>query len=320
VNNINFPVLYSPFPSAINQHCDAAYQRTLDWVRSFNFVADESLYQSLLAAKFDVLTARVYPYASLEDLEIFTDMMIWNFFVDDQFEKAGMSKQLKILEPWHARLVEIMKKNAELSDIDTPAVRAWGDIMQKLHRLPYVTSEWVLRFTKNMENYFQGIRWEALNNSQGITPDVATFIKIRTFTSAVYPFIDLILIMDRIALPPEVLKHPIVKRLELATNNVVAWSNEIFSFDKETRAGNNFNLVTVLQQEYQISLQEAFDRAAELHNAEVELFINLSAQLPSFGTEIDANLERYLLGLRSWIRGNVDWSVQTGRYYINQAA
>jgi 5-epi-alpha-selinene synthase len=314
MNNIKFPVLYCPFPSAINQHCDAAYQRTLNWVRSFNLVTDESVYRSLLKGKFDVLAARAYPYASLKDLEIFINFTFWVFVVDDEFEKAGLSKQLEILESSHARLVEIMKKEAELTDIDTPAVRALADIIQKLCHLPYVTSEWVLRFTKNIEDYFQGTRWEAWNNSQGITPDIATFMKIRTFASAIYCFLDLILIMDRIALPPEVIQHPIVKRLELTTNNIVAWSNDIFSCEKETRAGNNLNLVTVLQQEYQISLQEAFDRAAELHNAEVQLFIDLSAQLPSFGTEIDTNLERYLLGLRSWIRGNLDWSVETGRY------
>ncbi len=314
MNNIKFPVLYCPFPSAINQHCDAAYQRTLNWVRSFNLVTDESVYRSLLTVKFDVLAAHAYPYASLEDLEIFINFTFWVFVVDDEFEKAGLSKQLEILESSHARLVEIMKKEAELTDIDTPAVRALADIIQKLCHLPYVTSEWVLRFTKNIEDYFQGTRWEARNNSQGITPDIATFMKIRTFASAIYCFLDLILIMNRIALPPEVIQHPIVKRLELATNNIVAWSNDIFSCEKETKAGINLNLVTVLRQEYQISLQEAFDRAAELHNAEVQLFIDLSAQLPSFGTEIDANLERYLLGLRSWIRGTLDWSVKTGRY------
>lgn len=314
MNNIKFPVLYCPFPSVINQHCETVCQHTLNWARSFNLVTDESVYQSLLKAKFDILTARTYPNASLEYLKIFNDFMVWSFLIDDLFEKAGIKKQPEILESWHAQLVEIMKNEVKLTDINMPAVQAWGNIMQKLHHLPYATSEWVLYFTKNMKDTFQGIRWEALNNSQRMIPDVTTFMKIRTFTSGMYPFIDLILIMDRIPLPLEIIEHPIVKRLALATNNIVSWSNDIFSFEKETRAGNNCNLVTVLRQEYQISLQEAFDRTAELHNAEVQLFINLSAQLPSFGTEIDTNLEHYLLGLRSWIRGNLDWSIETGRY------
>jgi len=321
VNNIKFPVLYCPFhPAAINPHYDAAYQHTLNWMRSFNFATDKFVYQGLLAGKFHVLIARAYPYISFEDLKIITNFVFWHFFIDDQFEKPGISKQLEILELLKARLVEIMKKDAELTEIDPPTVRALGDFMQKLYHHPYATSELVLRFTKDMEDYFQATYWEALNNLQGITLDVATFMKIRSFTVAVYPYLDLMLITDQIALPPEVVKHPIVKRLELATVNIMAWSNDIFSFEKEIKAGNNLNLVTVVQKEYQISLQEAFDHAAELHNTEVQLFIDLSAQLPSFGTEIDANLERYLLSLRFWIRANLDWSTETGRYKINQAA
>lgn len=321
MNNIKFPVLYCPFHTAINPHCDAGYQHTLNWMHSFNFATDKSVYQTLLVGKFHVLVARAYPYASLEDMEIITDLMFWNFFIDDQFEKAGISKQPEILEPLKTRLVEVIKKDAELTDIDTPTVRAWGDFMQRLHHHPSATSECVLRFTKHIEGYFQAIYGEALNNSQGIILDVATFMKIRSFTIAAYPYMDLILMTDQIVLPPEVFKHPIVKRLELATINIIAWSNDLFSFNKERKVGhNNFNLVTVLQQEYQTSLQQAFDHAADLHNTEVQLFIDLSAQVPSFGTEIDANLERYLLGLRFWIRANLDWSAETGRYKINQAA
>lgn len=320
MNNIKFPILYCPFDSAaINPHCNAAYQHTLDWMRSFNFATDKSAYQSLLVGKLHILAARAYPHASFEDMKIITNFIFWNFVIDDQFEDAGISKQLEILEPLRARLVEIMKKDAELTNIDTPTVRAWKDIMQKLHHHPSATSECVLRFTKNMEDYFQAVCWEALNNSQGTTLNVATFIKIRSFTVAVYPCISLILIANQITFPPEVVKHPIMKRLELATINIIAWANDIFSFDKETKAGSNLNLVTVLKQEYQISLQEAFDHAAKLHNTEVRLFIELSAHLPSFGSEIDANIDSYLLGLRFWIRANLDWSVETGRYKINQA-
>ena len=290
-------------------------------MHSFNFAVDKSVYQTLLVGKFHDLVARAYPYASLEDMEIITDLMFWNFFIDDQFEKAGVSKQPEILEPLKARLVEVIKKDAELTDIDTPTVRAWGDFMQRLHHHPSATSECVFRFTKNIEGYFQAIYGEALNNSQGIILDVVTFMKTRASTIAAYPYIDLILMTDQIALPPEVFEHPIVKRLELATINIIAWSNDLFSFNKEMKAGhNNFNLVTVLQQEYQVSLQQAFDHAAELHNTEVQLFIDLLAQVPSFGTKIDGNLERYLLGLRFWIRANLDWSAGTERYKINQAA
>ena len=128
------------------------------------------------------------------------------------------------------------------------------------------------------------------------------------------------LIVNRIALPPAVISHPVVQRLELAVNNVIARSNDIFSAAKEMREGNTHNLVRLLQHYHQIPFQEAVKRTASLHDAQVQTFIELSTQLPSFGAEIDANLQRYLSALRSGMRGHLDWFVETGRYRNNQAA
>lgn len=318
--NIKLPALYCPFPSAINQYASAAYQHNLDWLRFFNIVIDESTFPSCRALKATSdLVARTYPTISLEALEVITDLLVWYLIFDDQFEKAGTSKQPELLEPEHARLVDVMK-GAFLTDDDTPAALTLGDILQRLHQLPHGTSELVLRFTKNLEDFLQGVRWEALNHSQGITPDLTSYMKMRVFTSGVYPCFDLILIAEQISLPPEVISHPIVKRLDLAANHVISWVNDILSVKKEIREGNTHNLVLVLQHEYQLSLQEAVERAASLHNAEVQTFIELSAQLPSFGAEIDGELQRYLSGMRFWMRGCLDWSLESERYQISQAA
>lgn len=122
------------------------------------------------------------------------------------------------------------------------------------------------------------------------------------------------MIGNQIDLPLEILEHPIVQRLNLAANNAVAWANDIFSYEMEIREGITHNLVLVLQHEYQIPLQDAFDRAAKYHEAEMRTFIELSAQLPSFESEINVNLQHYLSGLRSWMRGSIDWYQESLRY------
>lgn len=314
--DIKLPTLYCPFPSTINQYASAAYHHNLDWLRSFNIVIDESASPNWRELKFSDLVARTYPTISLEALEIIADFMVWYFIFDDEFEKAGISKQPELLESEHARLVDIMN-GASLRDDDTPAVVTLRDIFQRLHQLPHGTSELILRFAKNLEDFLQGVRWEALNHSQGITPVLADYMKMRVFTSGVYPCFDLILIAEQIALPPEVIFHPIVKRLDRAANHVSSWANDILSVNKEIREGKTHNLVLVLQQEYQIPLKEAVKRAVELHDAEVQTFIELSAHPPSFGVEVDVNLQRYLSGLRSWMRGCLDWYLESGRYRNN---
>jgi 5-epi-alpha-selinene synthase len=321
VNNIKLPVLYCPFPSAINQHCEAVEPHSIEWLRSFNLVKDESAYKILRAIKLGVLMARAYPTVSLEALKILSDYTFWLVIADDQFEKVGISKQSELLEPVHAQLVDILKgRGASLTDADSPLTLAFRDIWQRLYQLLNGKSQLMFSFAKNMEDYFQGVCWEAMNNTQGITPDLATYIKIRTFTIAAYNCFSLIQITDGIALPPEVIEHPVLKLLELAVNNVAIYINDIFSVAKEMREGNLHNLVLILQHSYQVSLQEAINRAAELHDAEVRNFIELAAQLPSFGAEIDANLQRYILNLRFWMRGHVDWYQVTERYRSNQAS
>jgi 5-epi-alpha-selinene synthase len=97
-------------------------------------------------------------------------------------------------------------------------------------------------------------------------------------------------------------------------NNVVCWSNDIISLDKEMKRGDVHNLVLALRCEHQLVLQEAIDHAGELHDAEVRAFIDLEPRLPSFGAAVDAELARYVVILRSWMRGNLDWSHASGRY------
>ena len=74
MNHIKLPTLYCPFPSGINPHFDKTVnQHTLDWVRSFNLVTDESVYQSWRVQQIPTFAARFYPNASLKALEILCD-------------------------------------------------------------------------------------------------------------------------------------------------------------------------------------------------------------------------------------------------------
>ena len=312
MSNIKLPVLYAPFPSAINQHCEAAYQHTFEWVRSFNLL-EGLAFQNFFAANWHILTARAYSNVSLKTLELFNDFFYWGTIFDDAFEKTEINKKLKILEPEPTRLLDILN-GAELTELDTPIALAWQDIVQRLHQFPYVTSEWRLTFVKNMENYFQAVRWEAVNQSQGIMPDIATYIKMRPLFFGITPFLDIILIGDGISLPPEAIECSVVKQMLLAAIYAITWENDIFSFKRERKEGNVHNLVLILQHKHQIPLEKALEQVVEIHDAHVRNFIELSAQLPSFGAKVDGNLQRYVLALRFWIRGHLDWLIESLRY------
>lgn len=141
-----------------------------------------------------------------------------------------------------------------------------------------------------------------------------TFIKIRALTAGGYPCFDAIEIAEEIDLPLEVRQDPTLQRLERLANNILAWTNDIMSLHKDLQHGNVHNLVIILQQERQLGFQEAMDCAAELHDASMRSFVAWEQSLPSFGAAVDIGLQRYLSGLHSWMRGNLDWYRESGRY------
>lgn len=311
--NIKYPALYCPFPSGVNPHYETAYQHSLEWVRSFNLVTDESVYQRWRDLDLSGWAVCCCPQVSLEALKIISDFTVFFWLFDDECESATLSW----LTSEHARLIDILK-GAKLTDSDTLFAHALQNIRQRL--LPFWTSEWMLGYTEEIERHFKGVFWEALNNSQKITPDLATYREIRSLTSGMGSLFRLTLFAERIDLPTEIIKHTLVNQMEEVASLAIGWANDILSLEKEIMSGQRNNLVQILQHEYQIPLDEAIERAASLHDAEVRTFIELSAQLPSFGAEIDANLQRYILGLQSCMRGNIDWSLTARRYRLPQAA
>jgi 5-epi-alpha-selinene synthase len=98
------------------------------------------------------------------------------------------------------------------------------------------------------------------------------------------------------------------------TNNVISWANDIVSLEKERRQGDVHNLAIILSHERNLSLQAAVNQVGALHDDEVGAFIALARRLPSFTPTIDADLQRYVSGMRFWMRANLDWSLDAVRY------
>ncbi|MBC6417959.1 MAG: hypothetical protein GDA44_03780 [Prochloron sp. SP5CPC1] len=317
MQNIKIPPLYCPFPGAIHQNVATAQEQTNKWVRRFHLLPDELAYRRFRAAQFPRMSARTRPHASPEIFAIITNFYTWLFILDDYCEDLGINKHPELLPALHSRSLAILR-GEKPTHRDAPLVQALADIRRRVE--PHASSGWMDRFTSNMEDYLQALVWQAANHTQGITPDLATYLKMRSFLSAVYPSFDFIEIevSKDMELPNQVRANKTVQKLKLIANNVVSWSNDIIGLEKEMELGDVHNLVLVLQREHQLTLQEAINRAAELCNEEVRKFMDLESRLPSFGPVTDPKLQHYVLGLRSWMRGWIDWALETERYQPNQ--
>lgn len=307
-----FPKLYCPFPCMINEHAEAVNNHTLNWVKKFGLVPDEDNYERLRKSKFGRLAARAYPNAQFEELKIVSDWNTWLFIRDDQCDESGLGKDPIRLSGVHAEFLEVLQGRVP-EKYDPALAHALYDIRRRL--LCKASSAWMSRFVYSVIEYFESSVWEAINRADERIPDTETYILMRPYTGGLYTDIELIDITENIYLPLHVRKNEVLQRLTLITNNVVCWSNDIISYAKESRHQDVHNLVATLLPS-QASLQKAIDMATEMTNAEIKAFIELQHQIPRFSPDIDADIQRYVAILRSWMRGNLDWAYESGRYVV----
>jgi 5-epi-alpha-selinene synthase len=311
MEKLSLPDLYCPFPSQINKYADVLEDYSLEWLYQFDLLANESAYRRFSKSKFFLLAAGTYPYCELEDLKIISDWNSWLFIWDDQCDMSDLGKQPEALNVYHKRFLEVFSGD-ELTSKDIALSHALKDIRQRI--LQKGSAKWFDYFFRCFQDYFEGCIMQAEYRAKEIVPTVDTYIMIRNLCSAVDSCLALIELSYEMKVLDSLREHQILKQLNVKSNNIISWCNDIFSAPREIGSGDVHNLVFVLHNQQQINLEKAMILAAEMHDQKVKELINLELSIPSFGEKIDQEMAQYISGLHSWIRGNLDWYFQSDRY------
>jgi hypothetical protein len=311
MERILLPAIYCPFPPAINPLVEEVHKHSLEWVKRTGLIQKEVALQRFAAARFAWIAARAHPEATLDDLNLAADWQVWLFMFDDQFDDGAIGKEPERMSPILNDLLAMVMQPPLVAP-ERPVANALYDFWK---RACSCTSRfWQARFTSHLADYFASYSWEALNRQANTIPSVKTYITNRRNSGSLATVFDLIDITQHVELPPHVYGSPEVQTLLRTASNVVCWVNDLFSFPKERARGELNNLVLVVQNAHCCSLPEAVKRVNDMITEEVRLFIETERNLPSYSPEIDEGLQRYLVDVRAWMRGNLDWSQETPRY------
>jgi len=293
----------------LNPHADSAIAHLDRWVAEQRLVVRPQSRDRFAQADFGWFAAVTYPTADAETLALVADWFAWLFLLDDQLDDGLLGR-----DP--VRTAEFM---AEMFGVLTglPAGRGAPTIITALADLwrrsgDSASDTWRRRFVDHVIAGGLAARWEAENRVAGMIPSVASYIDKRPHTGAVYVCMDLIELAERIDLPAEVYdSEPFAAALRAACD-VVGWVNDLYSLDKETSMGEYHNLVTVTACESSLDLESAAEAATDRTSDRVLDFLTLErAAIEAWPT---ADVRAYLDGMRSWMRGNLDWSATTRRY------
>lgn len=300
VKSIPFPLRLNPYIRFVSAESDAFI------IEYANF--SEKQRNRFIGLNAGLLCGMCYAECGPEQLRVCCDFMSFLFNLDDwsdEFDTAGT----KGLE--EAVMNTLYHPDTYVSDtVAARTARSWWTRMLKT-----VGPRCRQRFVETLGFYFKAILQQAADRSSKSIPDLETYISLRRDTSGCKTGFALIEYAAGIDLPNEVVDHPIIQSLLDATNDCVSWANDILSYNREQSRGDTHNLVPVIMQTVGIDRQAAIDYAGDLCNKSVAHFLEGKAALPSWGKEVDVQVEQYVQGLEDWIIANAEWSFMTERYF-----
>lgn len=304
--------LFCPFPSAIHPNTDTTHTQTLEWLVRQGLLAPGDTSSRLVSEQYTWLAGRMFPTASEERLQLISDFTSWLFFHDDLCDEGASSADPAAMAAHFDRALALWRGVTD-PDPDRPIERGLVDLRARFELLA-PDDTWILRYTTRLEEYFEGCLWEVVNRSEQRTPPLQEYVSLRPFTGAVWMYLELLELIMGQRLPFVLRSHLEIHRLRQSTSNLVAWHNDLYSLAKELASGDTHNLVLVLQQEQQLPLPLALERAIEKSNAEVRWFQSVAGSLPRRSGRLGELSDGYVRALELFIRGALDWAQEAQRY------
>ncbi|KAJ7706896.1 isoprenoid synthase domain-containing protein, partial [Mycena rosella] len=320
------PDLFShcPFPLTYHPNGDVVAQESVDWLDTSCSELSPKQRKALRGLKAGELTAYCYYTAPPERLRVISDFMNYLFHLDN-ISDGMMTRDTEVLSDsvmnalWFChsyRPTSAVNKKQPSDELN--AGKLARDFWARC--IPDAGPGTQARFKETLGLFFEAVNIQTAMRDTGVIPDLESYIALRRDTSGCKPCWALIEYALDIDLPNFVVEDPVIAALNQSTNDLVTWSNDIFSYNVEQSRGDTHNMIIILTKYHGHTLQTAVDYVGDLCRSMIETFQRDRASVPSWGPEIDAMVTRYVQGLEAWIVGSLHWSFMTERYFGKSAA
>ncbi|KAJ7029378.1 terpenoid synthase [Mycena alexandri] len=312
-------VSHCPFPLVYHPNGDAVAQESVDWLDTSCPDLSVKQRKALRGLKAGELTAYCYHTTQPERLRVISDFMNYLFHLDN-ISDGMMTRDTEVLSDsvmnalWFSQSYRPTNGRGKKQPLDElNAGKLARDFWARC--IPDAGPGTQARFKETLAMFFEAVHIQAQQRDSDCVADLESYISLRRDTSGCKPCWALIEYALDIDLPPFVVEDEVIMALNQSTNDLVTWSNDIFSYNVEQSRGDTHNMITILMKYHDHTLQTAVDYVGELCRSTINTFIQDRASVPSWGPDIDKMVEQYLDGLEAWIVGSLHWSFMTQRYF-----
>lgn len=308
------PRLYCPFPDGIHDEADNIEERTISWMKRYEYIKTADEERTARDARFGIRAAQVHPTGRTEAIQLASDLTVWLFLTDDVYiEAPGMSQAIPITTEHLIRSIRVLRNPEDLPSAPNLSLLALQDISRRLRRL--ATFEQTDRIINGMLEFFLAGCCEAVAFSRKSLPKAADYVPVRDaincLRSVCFVFIE---IAGGYELPGSIWCRPDLQAVVNMATRIISNHHDILSGLRELSEEVPMNLPAVIAREQGLPIAKAFERVGAFADADTRTFVHMIERLLT--NEPDCVIKKYVDGLKAWIRGNLDWSTTTGRYRV----
>lgn len=236
------------------------------------------------ARHFGTYAALTCPSAPVEGAELMADLLTWMFVIDDHYEcSVGLAA-------------------------DGPLIAALADVSMRLGKIS--TPEWRDRFHGHFAAALAAATEEIGLRETGSPPGFEEYVTLRRNSGAMRVVFDVLEVCLNAELSSDSYHSEVYQEIVLAGADIVTWTNDLYSYEKEMAVGLMTNMVLVLRHHSELDLAQAVQAAVELIHERAGALREAVASVPE-GDPVF----RCATAVCDWVAGSNHWHANgTDRY------
>ncbi|GAB3654989.1 hypothetical protein GCM10028791_26010 [Echinicola sediminis] len=202
-----------------------------------------------------MFAARLFPNARKEELEQITRLFLILFYLDDKADSYKGKDRIifwKYLTQFNQQIGKgnIITGNTAIPETYRQLHWGWFRDRSREKRLGTKLARYIGKFLK------AGL-WEAKNLARNKQPSILKYVQQLKHCLGAGIAVELLGYLDGHDFPPELFHHKSLLPLYQTITEIICFSNDLASFEKEERDGDFHNLVLLKEYQYNIPRKQA---------------------------------------------------------------
>ncbi len=318
---IHIPSLWCPIPARVHPEVEGIEDHLVDWARRFDLIRSGKAERRFHDCGFGQFAAEVYPRGP--QLKLVAEWTAFNWILDDHLDEGHVASDPEARELLVTELLAQMPvtpRGSRTPRVSSPVVGALADLWRRT--AAPMSYAWRSRYVAHYRDFlaFTILPFARRENGYDAAMDLNAFVRRRRLFSGCEMSFDLIEAANLSEVPAAVADSDSYRAVRLAANDVISWTNDIYSVRKELARGDEDHLVAVLRSAMDSSWQHAVHRASGMVADMTRDFLVACHDLRGMRRlcpldDVDWLLvEDSLADLGEWISGSLNWHIHSKRY------